>query len=136
MVNENNPKLRRSLFELLSTLPDLLRDLIRAEVAAYKAELVRKGKNYGAGAGLFAAAAFLLFWVFAVLIASAVLAFTLVLPGWAAALVVAGILLVIIVVLVVIGISRFKAGAENLEEPVKEAIQHDVDAVKGTGQYD
>lgn len=135
-MNEFNPKRSKGLFELVGELPGHARDLVKAEVSAYKAELVRKGKSIGFGAALFAAAAFLLFWVVAVLISSAVMAFALVLPGWAAALVVAAILLLIILLLVVIGIARVKAGSKTEGEPLKEAIQHDVEAVKGEGVYE
>lgn len=134
--NENNPKLKRSLGELISDLPGLARDLIKAEIEVYKAQAIAKGKSIAFAAALFLVAAIILFWVVAVLIASAVLAFSLVLPGWAAALVVAAILLLIIVIIVIIGVARLKSGTSGFDEPVKDAIAHDVDAVKGVGEYD
>jgi len=135
-VSDKNPNLRRSLFELISDIPDLIRDLIRAEIEAYKAQVVARGKSIAFGSALFIVALAILFWVVAVLIASAVLAFSLVLPPWAAALVVGAILIVIIIVLVVIGIAAFKAGTASFEESVQDSIGQDIDAVKGVGEYE
>ena len=59
-----------------------------------KAELAAKGKAAGVGAGLFGAAGLLGFFGAAVLITTAILALALVLPAWAAALIVGVVLLV------------------------------------------
>ena len=68
------------------------------------------------------------------LLAAAIFALALVMPAWAAALVVSGVLLLIIAVLVWIGIVNFQRGAEPLESV--ESLKADLDALKGTGDYD
>ena len=124
------------MFQLVGELPTLIRDLIQAEIASFKAELVARGKSVGVAAGLFIVALFFLFWLFAVLIEAAVFAFALIVPAWAAALIVAGILLVIIAILVFIGIASFKRATKEPEASIMEHIQTDVDVVKGVGPYD
>ncbi|KQX05222.1 MULTISPECIES: phage holin family protein [unclassified Leifsonia] len=127
---------KQSLLELLSELPTLIRDLIQAEIASFKAELTARGKSVGVAVALFVVALFFLFWMFAVLIEAAIFAFALIVPAWLAALIVAGILLVIIVVLVLIGIASYKRATKAPEATIKEHIQTDVDVVKGVGPYD
>ncbi|KQO96565.1 phage holin family protein [Leifsonia sp. Leaf264] len=130
-------KLRKqSLFQLVGELPTLIRDLLQAEIASFKAELVARGKSVGVAAGLFIVALFFLFWLFAVLIEAAVFAFALIVPAWAAALIVGGILLVIIAILVFAGIASYKRATKEPEASIKEHIQTDVDVVKGVGPYD
>ncbi|MET0726386.1 MAG: phage holin family protein [Leifsonia sp.] len=135
-MRESNPKLKRPLIELLADVPDLIRGLIQAEIAAFKAELAARGKSVGVGVVLFLIALFLLFWAFAVLIESAVFAFALIVPAWAAALIVAGILLVIVAILVLIGVQAVKRGTATPEHSVKDHIIEDVDVVRGIGEYD
>ena len=45
------PKLKKqSLVELLSEVPTLIRDLIQAEIASFKAEVTARGKSVGVAA--------------------------------------------------------------------------------------
>ena len=68
------------------------------------------------------------------LIATGILALSLVMPGWAAALVVSGALLLIIAILVGVAVLNFRRGSEPLESI--ESLRKDLDMVKGTGEYD
>ena len=104
----------RSLFTLVGELPDRVSDLVKAEIDQIKAEISYKLKHFGIGSGLFAGA--------------------LVMPAWAAALTVSGILVVIIAILAWIGMINFKRGNEPLESI--ESLRKDLDMVKGTGEYD
>lgn len=124
----------RSLFQLIGELPDTVSALVRAEIDQIKAEISYKLKHFGIGAGLFAGAAVVAVFLLFTLIVAAIFALALVMPGWAAALTVSAILIVIIGVLVWIGITNFKRGSEPLESI--ESLKADLDAVKGTGDYD
>lgn len=124
----------RSLFTLIGELPDRVSDLVRAEIEQIKAELSYKAKHFGIGAGLIAAAAFVGIFLLGTLIATGILALALVLPAWAAALIVSGVLLLIILILVGIAALNFKRGSEPLESI--ESLRRDLDMVKGTGPYD
>lgn len=124
----------RSLFTLIGELPDRVSDLVRAEIDQVKAELSYKAKHFGIGAGLIAAAALVGIFLLGSLIATGILALALVLPAWAAALIVSGVLLIIILILVGIAALNFRRGSEPLESI--ESLRRDLDMVKGTGEYD
>jgi O-antigen ligase len=124
----------RSLFTLVGELPDRVSTLVRAEIDQIKAEIGYKVKHFGIGAGLVAAAAFVGIFLLGTLIATGILALALVMPAWAAALVVSGVLLLIIAILVGIAYVNFKRGSEPLE--TIEGLRRDLDMVKGTGDYD
>ena len=105
----------RSLFPLIGELPDTVSTLVRAEIDQIKAEISYKIKHFGIGSGLFAGAAVVAVFLLFTLIVAAIFALALVMPAWAAALTVSGILIVIIAILVWIGIINFKRGSEPLE---------------------
>ncbi|WP_158867556.1 phage holin family protein [Leifsonia sp. AG29] len=126
----------RSLGQLVSDLPRLVAELAKAELAHLKQEFAEKAKYAGIGIGLFAAAAFLLFFAFGVLIAAAVLGLAIVLPAWAAALIVFGVLVVIAVVLALVGRSSLKRVDGVAPSKTIDSIKEDADALKGLGKYD
>jgi len=97
-----------------------LRELVRLEVELAKSELASKAKHAALGAGLLVVALLGAFMLIATLVTAAVLAFALVVPGWAAALVVAGLLLLVTGACVAIGIQSLRAAVPPLP---KQAIQ-------------
>ena len=97
-----------------------LRELVRLEIALAKSELASKGKHAAIGVGLLLVALLTVFLLIATLVTAAVLAFALVVPGWAAALVVAGLLLLVTGACVVIGIQALRSAVPPLP---KQAIQ-------------
>ncbi|GAA1057802.1 hypothetical protein GCM10017608_02040 [Agromyces luteolus] len=123
----------RSLFTLVGELPDQIQALVKAEIDQIKAELSYKAKHFGIGAGLVVAAAFVGIFLLGTLIATGILALSLVMPGWAAALTVSGILLLIIAILVGVALSSFRRGSEPLE--TIESVRQDIDAITGRGDY-
>jgi Putative Actinobacterial Holin-X, holin superfamily III len=78
----------RSLRELAAQLPHDVANLVRAELALMRAELVDAGKRAAAGAGLLAAGLLLGLLALGALTAAAILALATVWPAWLAALVV------------------------------------------------
>jgi len=76
-------------------------------------------------------AAVLAFFMLGVLLAAAVLGFATIMPGWAAALTVAGIILIVIIVLVLIGVNRLKHGVPPAPTETIESVKDDVRALKG-----
>lgn len=127
---------RKSLIKLIADVPGMVGTLIRGEIDQIKKEITAKLTAIGVGVGLFAAAAFLGFFVFATLVAAAVLGIAEALPAWLAALIVAGVLLIIAVVLALIGMNRLKKGVPPLPEKSIESVKDDVKALKGMGKYD
>lgn len=132
----SNPKTRRSLASLLGELPSQVGDLVRAELASFKAELTEKLKGIGIGAALFAGAALFLFFAGCVFIATAIIALALVLPLWLSALIIAVVLLIIAVVLALIGLGKVKKATATDPNGVRASIREDIDALKGVGEYE
>jgi hypothetical protein len=127
------PRPKRSLFSLIADLPTLLMDLVRGEIEQLKKELIAKAAQAGIGIGLLAGAASILFFALGVFIAAAVLGLAQVLPAWAAALIVGGVLLVIAAILVLIGVASLKRSSQGPEESI-DSIKKDVRVIKGIGR--
>lgn len=125
---------RKSLFSLIADLPRLVIGQVKNEIEQFKSELIAKLKHAGIGVGLFAAAGFLAFFLFAVLIAAAVLAFATIVPGWLAALIVAAILLVLVVILVLVGLRQVKQGVPPAPTETIKSVKKDVNVIKGLGK--
>jgi hypothetical protein len=123
---------KRSLAALIADVPRLLGELVRGEIESLKGEVVSKLKNAGIGIGLFVGAAFTALFTIMVLIAAAILGLAVVLPGWAAALIVAGVLLVTTAILVLVGLTMVKKGTPPTPNDTIESIKSDVRAIKGT----
>lgn len=125
---------RKSVFALIADLPRLVIGQVKNEIEQLKSELIAKLKHAGIGVGLFVGAGLVAFFLFAVLIAAAILAFATIVPGWLAALIVAGILLVIVIALVLVGLRQVKQGIPPAPTETIKSIKKDVNAIKGVGK--
>src|SRR4051812_7824725 len=121
---------RPSMGELFSRLSEQTSRLVRSEIELAKAELSRKAKAGATGAGLLAGAALFGFFAFGVLITTVILALSLVLDPWLAALIVAVVLLLIAGVLALIGKRTLDKGVPPTPERTAENVKQDVHAVK------
>lgn len=121
----------RSLFALLRDLPGILMELLRAEFEQFKREMARKLKNLGVGALLMIIALVLVTFLTFTLLLAAIYALALVVPTWAAALIVSGVLLVIIVVLVGAAVALFKKGSPPLPTETFDSVVADAHAFAG-----
>jgi O-antigen ligase len=128
-------KEERSLFALLRDLPGLLMDLVRAEFEQLKREMARKLKSLGIGAALIAIALVLLSFLSFTLLLAGIFALALVMPPWAAALTVSGILLLTILVLIGAAVVQFKKGSPPLPTETFDSVVKDAHAFKGDGDY-
>jgi hypothetical protein len=127
------PRPKRSIFSLIGDLPGLLMDLVRGEIEQLKRELIAKAAQAGIGIGLLAGAATVLFFALGVFITAGILGLATVLPAWAAALIVGGVLLLIAAILVLIGIASLKNSSKGPEESI-DSIKKDVRVIKGIGR--
>lgn len=125
---------KRSIFRLIGDLPGYIVDLVKSELEQLKAEVLGKLKAAGIGIGLLVGASAFLFFALGVFTAAAILGLATVLPGWAAALIVGGILVVIAVILVLVGLSLLKKGVPPTPETTIESVRQDVNALKGSGK--
>ncbi len=119
------------LGELVHDLSVQIPELVRSELRLAQSELAQKGKRAGIGAGLFGAAGLLAFFAAATLIATAVLALALVLPAWAAALIVGVVLLAAAGVAALRGKAQVAEATPVVPERAVAGIKEDVETVKG-----
>ena len=125
---------KRSLIELVTELPELVSDLVHAEIDLIKTELVGKLKALGIGAGLIAGALVVLLFMIGTLLTAAILGLGTVIPPWLAALLVSALLLIVAVVLGLLGWSRMKKAIPPIPSEGIESLQKDVRAIKGLGK--
>ena len=124
-----------SMGELMSQLSSQVSRLIRDEMRLAEKEFQESAKHAGIGAGLFSAAGLLAFFGTATVIAAATAALSLVLPVWAAALIVGVVLFIAAGVAALLGRSQTKEvtpAAPRTVETVKADIQEIKDARHGT----
>lgn len=120
-----------SLLTLLGDVPELVRNLVVAEIEAVKKWLGKAAKNAGIGAGWVVGALFILFWSVPALGAFVIAGLSSWWPVWLSALVVFGAMLVLAIVLALLGFLRFKRiGKDNPASHIAE----DVRAVKEAGR--
>ena len=120
---------RPSIGALFASVTSQLSSIIRGEIELNKAKLRAFASKSGKGIGLLAVAAvfalYLLGWVFHTI----EVALELVVPAWAASLIVVGILLVIVLILALVGASSLKSAQAHRPDPAasvaatKEAIE-------------
>lgn len=133
MASSTNSSEERSLFALLRDLPGLFLDLVRAEFEQLKRELTRKLKHIGIGSALLLVALILLSFLVFTLIVAGIFALALVMPYWAAALVMSGIIITAIIILVGIAMVHFKKVGNALPTETFDSIVDDANAIRGEG---
>jgi hypothetical protein len=111
-----------SLFTLIGEIPELIRNLVIAEVDAGKAWVRRTSKDAGIGAGWIAVAFFFLFWAVGVLVAFAIIGLGSWMPYWLSALIVLLVFLAGTAVFALLGIQRFRKVA-RAQNPVQSIVQ-------------
>ncbi|MEQ1735036.1 MAG: phage holin family protein [Rhodoglobus sp.] len=131
MTGPERPERKRSLFALIGDIPRLITDLVRSEIEGLQKELIDKAKHAGVGIGLLVGAGAVVFFAIGVFTAAGILALSLVLPAWAAALIVGGALLLIAALLVAVGITQVKRGTPPTPTKTIDSIKQDVRAIKG-----
>lgn len=127
---ENLPASQKSLGELFGDLSAQVSALVRQEVQLAKTEITGKIAGLAVGAVFLVVAALMGLGAFLVLLAAAVAALSLVLPTWAAALIVAVVLLVIAGVAALLGIGKIKAATPPVPQQTIETLKEDAQWLK------
>jgi Flp pilus assembly protein TadB len=117
-----------SLLTLVGEVPELVRNLVTAEIEAAKAWLRRTSKDAGIGSGWIVGALFLLFWSIPALGAFIVFGLATWMPLWAAALTLLGVLLLAAAIMGLLGYLRWRKVVKS-ENPVQSIVK-DVEAVR------
>ncbi|MFF0492671.1 phage holin family protein [Nocardia sp. NPDC003482] len=116
--------------ELIGNATEQVSRLVREEIRLAAIETQNKAQRLGLGAGLAGVAAIVALLGAGTLVAAAVLALALVLPGWASALIVGGVLLLIAAVAALVGRSRIQQATPPVPEQAVADVRRDVAVVK------
>ena len=133
MSVESKAAADHSIGELMSQLSAQTSRLVRDEMRLAQKELQQSVKHAGIGAGLSSAAGVLAFVGFVTLVAAAVAALALVLPVWAAAVIVAVVLFVAAGIAALFSRKQASEIAPPPQESV-ESIKADIQEVKEARQ--
>ncbi|MDP8970658.1 MAG: phage holin family protein [Actinomycetota bacterium] len=116
--------------ELVSRLSEQVSHLVRDELRLAQAELQQKGKRAGIGAGLAGVAGLFALYGLGALVIAVIAALALVLPVWAAALIVGGAVLLLAGLLALAGVGQVKRGTPPTPEQAIASTKRDVETVK------
>ncbi|MFD3518455.1 phage holin family protein [Streptomyces sp. NPDC058657] len=119
-----------SMGALVTQASQQLSQLVREEMRLAQAEMTEKGKRFGIGGGLFGGAGMVAFLALQALVATGIAALSLVLPVWASALIVFGVLLVIAGVLALVGKKQIAQAGPPVPERAIDSVKADVDEIK------
>lgn len=117
-----------SLFTLIGDVPELVRNLVVAEVDSAKTWVKTAGKQAGMGGVWFIVALFCLFWVIPLVGAFTIIGLASWMPLWLSALIVLLVLLVATAVFAFLGLRKFRKLTRS-QNPV-QAIAVDARIVK------
>jgi uncharacterized membrane protein YqjE len=123
----SDPTLGALVHDLTTQVPDL----IRSELRLAQAEVAEKGKRAGIGIGMFSAAGLIAFFATGTLIAAAVLALSLAMDGWIAAVIVAVVLFAVAGTLAAMGKSKVEEASPPVPERAVAGVKEDIATVKG-----
>ena len=131
MVSRERPEGKRSLFALITELPYLMGQLIRAELELLRQELIARLKGTGIGLGLLIVALNLLVAFVLLLVLAGVFALALLMPTWAAALTIAGVVLVIALIVGAIGAKLVAGTGSPLPARTIDNVKEDIATIRG-----
>jgi uncharacterized membrane protein YqjE len=130
MAEAHQSGAQRSVPELVKEITAQSAALARKELELAEAELTIKGKRAGFGAGMFGAASLLGLFALGTLTAAAILALTIVLPGWASALIVAGVYLGLAGIAALIGGIQLRRARPLPPAQAAESVKDDVEWIR------
>jgi len=126
---EKTGSTRPNLGNLVSKLSDQVQALVKGEIELAKVKAANMAKRSGLGIALLVVAGVLVLYMLGFLFGAAAEALALVVPVWAAKLIVAGILLVLLLILALVGKASLQKGMSEKPDP-QEGIKEGIAAVK------
>ena len=124
-------KQEETLGGLVHQLSEQIPGLVRSEIRLAQAELAQKGKRAGIGAGLFGGAGLLALYGLGTLVAAAVLALSLAVDAWLAAVIVAVVLFAAAGVAALVGKKEVAQATPPAPERAIAGVREDVATLKG-----
>jgi hypothetical protein len=116
--------------DLVKNLSEQVSQLIRDELKLAEYEMTAKAKRVGRGAGMFGGSGLLALYGIGCLLAAAIIGLAVVLPAWAAALIVGGALLIIAGIAALLGKSQFGQATPAVPEQTVQSVRADVEEIK------
>ncbi|WP_433224628.1 phage holin family protein [Microtetraspora malaysiensis] len=116
--------------ELVRQMSEQVSRLVRGELRLAKIELMEKGRHAGFGAGLLGAAGATALLGGAALVAAAIMALALVLPGWASALIIGGGLLFLAMLVGVVGKQVVSSAGPPTPHRAMRSVKTDIGVVR------
>ena len=120
----------RPVGELVTQLAEQVSRLVREELRRAQVEMAQKGKRAGLGVGMFGGGGVVALYGIAALLAAIVLALAQVMPAWAAALVVAAVLLAVAGGLALVGRRQIQHAAPPVPEEAISSVKTDLEEIK------
>ncbi|MEU6475855.1 phage holin family protein [Streptomyces sp. NPDC047017] len=130
MRETHRPAGDRPVGELVHQATEDLSLLVRQEVALAKEELSAKGRRMGRGGGLLGAAGAVAYVGLFALAGTGVAALSLVLPVWAAALIVTAVLFAVAGVLALTGRGQLRSAGSPAPKETIGSVKADVEEIK------
>ncbi len=119
-----------STADLMKQLSDQTVTLVRQELDLAKAEVSEKGKRVGLGAGMFGAAGLFGLYALGGLTATAVLALSLAVKAWLAALIVTVVWAAAAGILALMGKTKVQQGVPPTPERTVESVKEDLQVTR------
>jgi uncharacterized membrane protein YqjE len=120
----------RSAGELVKQLSEQVTRLVREELRLAQLEMTRKGKRAGMGLGMAGGGGLVAVFGLGALVACAVLALALVMPGWLAALIAGAGLLLIASGLALLGRRQLRRATPPIPAEAVDSVKADVQEIK------
>ena len=121
---------QHSVGELVHQATEQLSQLVRQEISLAKVELAEKGRRAGRGGGMLGAAGAIGYVGLIALAGTGTAALSLVLPVWAAALIVTAVLFAIAAVLAATGRAQLRRAAPPTPEETLGSVRADVEEIR------
>jgi uncharacterized membrane protein len=120
----------RSTGDLVKQLSEDVALLVRDEMKLAKLEMARKGKQAGAGIGMFGGSGVLALFGLGCLLASAVIALAGVMTSWLAALIVGAALLAVSAIAALLGKGRLSKATPPVPAEAIGSVKADVEEIR------
>ena len=130
-ASNESPQSKRSLFQLITELPHLFGQLVRAEIELLRREVLHRLKGTGIGLGLMVLALSLVSIFVTLLVVAGILALSLVLAPWLAVLILAGVVLVVALIVLAIGAKLLSGTTTPVPERTLANVREDVERIRG-----
>ncbi len=124
----------QSTGELVRDLSEQVSRLIRDELRLAEHEMTVKARRFGRGAGMFGGSGIFAFYGLGCLLAAAIIALALVIPGWAAALVVSVVLLALAGLVALMGKAQLGRATPAVPARTVASVKADVEEIKERAQ--